>query len=124
MTLAEFKAWFEGFTEDMDDRPTEKQWKRIRARVKEIDGTVTSYPVFVDRYYPKWGWPYPYFSSAFQGVGSGTLSNLSVGQSAVSANTTGGVSADDLRAKVGEFLDAQFALYATGKADYAETKVA
>lgn len=52
MTLQEFKAWFEGFTEDMDAAPNKKQWERIKKRVKEIDGAVTTYPVFVDRYWP------------------------------------------------------------------------
>lgn len=33
MKLAEFKAWFEGFTEDMDRAPTAKQWKRIVRRL-------------------------------------------------------------------------------------------
>ena len=54
MTLSEFKAWFEGFTEDMDSAPNKKQWERIKARVKEIDGAVTTYPVFVDRYGPRY----------------------------------------------------------------------
>jgi len=54
MTLSEFKAWFEGFTEDMDAAPNAKQWKRIKARVKEIDGTVTTYPVYLDRYVYPW----------------------------------------------------------------------
>jgi hypothetical protein len=60
MTLAEFKAWFEGFTEAMDGAPDEKQWARIKARVKEIDGVAVTKTVFVDHYYP----PYrPYWSS-------------------------------------------------------------
>jgi hypothetical protein len=50
MKIDEFKAWFEGFTESMDKPPTEKQWKRIKARVAEIDGRSISYPVYVDRY--------------------------------------------------------------------------
>jgi hypothetical protein len=61
MTLQEFKAWFEGFTEAMYSKPpTAKQWQRIQARVKEIDGTAVSYPVFVDRYWPRTypAWPY------------------------------------------------------------------
>lgn len=53
MTLQEFKAWFEGYTESLNGPPGEKQWKRICDRVKQIDGTVTSYPVFVERYYPR-----------------------------------------------------------------------
>jgi hypothetical protein len=50
MTLSEFKAWFEGLSESMEAPPTEDQWKRIKARVAEINGTATPYPVFVDRY--------------------------------------------------------------------------
>ena len=52
MTLAEFKAWFEGFTETLEAAPNEKQWERIKARVAEINGAVTTYPVFIDRYVP------------------------------------------------------------------------
>ena len=37
MTLSEFKAWFGGFTENITKLPTQKQWARIQARVKEID---------------------------------------------------------------------------------------
>lgn len=60
MTLSEFKAWFEGFTECMEASPDEKQWERIKARVKEIDGVAITKTVFVDHYYP----PYrPYWSS-------------------------------------------------------------
>jgi hypothetical protein len=55
MTLQEFKAWFDGFTENMGEAPpTKLQWARIQARVKEIDGAAVTYPVFFDRY-----WPHP-----------------------------------------------------------------
>lgn len=50
MTLAEFKSWFEGFSEMMEAPPNKKQLERIKARVAEINGTVTTYPVFIDRY--------------------------------------------------------------------------
>lgn len=50
MTLAEFKAWFEGFTESLDGAPSEKQWKRIKARVAEIDGTPITETVFIYRF--------------------------------------------------------------------------
>lgn len=50
MTLNEFKAWFEGFSETMDGAPNEKQWERIKTRVGEINGSAISYPIFVDRY--------------------------------------------------------------------------
>lgn len=38
MRSAEFKAWFEGFTEALDGLPNEAQWKRICERVATIDG--------------------------------------------------------------------------------------
>ncbi len=57
MTLQEFKAWFDGFTEAMEGAPNAAQWSRIKEQVGKIDGAVTTYPVFVDRY-PSW----PYWS--------------------------------------------------------------
>lgn len=38
MTPAEFKAWFDGFTEAFTGCPTKAQWGRIKERVSEIDG--------------------------------------------------------------------------------------
>ncbi|UXN74487.1 hypothetical protein N8D56_04925 [Devosia sp. A8/3-2] len=87
MTLSEFKAWFEGYTEGLDGAPTEKQFKRIKAKVAEITSTPISYPVFIDRYRDVWpryhetGWPQPIVSWASagttggQGVGSAVLMN-------------------------------------------------
>lgn len=57
MNLSEFKAWFEGFTENMDGEPNAKQWKRIKARVAEITPDPTPWPVYIERYvnpYQKW----------------------------------------------------------------------
>ena len=47
MTLPEFKAWFDGFTENMAAPPNKKQWARIQERVAEIDGTPGV--IYVDR---------------------------------------------------------------------------
>lgn len=58
MTLSEFKAWFEGFTENIDGIPSKKQWARIRKRVNEISDTPT--PFFVERYLRPY---YPYQSN-------------------------------------------------------------
>lgn len=49
MTLSEFKAWFEGFTEGVEAAPTEAQFAKIKAKVAKIDGALTTYPVFIDR---------------------------------------------------------------------------
>lgn len=65
MTLAEFKAWFEGFTENIDGPPNAKQWKRIKARVKEIDGESVT-PVYIDRWigrYRRYWEPYQVWCS-------------------------------------------------------------
>ena len=67
MTPNEFKAWFDGFTEALTGTPTKEQWKRIKARVAEIDGKTVTYPVYVDRYlpsYPTW----PYRSNSLGGI--------------------------------------------------------
>lgn len=59
MNLSEFKAWFEGFTEDMNGPPSQRQWKRIKKRVSEITSEPTPWPIFVERYvrpYPYWTW--------------------------------------------------------------------
>lgn len=60
MTLSEFKAWFEGFTEDMDGAPSVKQFDKIKSKVEEIDDKPIEKTVFIDRYrdyfpYQRWG---------------------------------------------------------------------
>lgn len=68
MNLSEFKAWFEGFTENLDGAPDKKQWAKIEAKVKLIkDAPATTYPVFVDRYIPQW----PYWRSGTYYGGTG-----------------------------------------------------
>jgi len=62
MTLSEFKAWFEGFTENLDGPPNKKQWARICKRVKEIQ--VDSTPIVVERYLR------PYWDRVWCGVGT------------------------------------------------------
>lgn len=54
MTPQEFKAWFDGFNEGVDAVPTEKQWKKIKERVAQIDNVSVTYPVYVDKYRPYW----------------------------------------------------------------------
>ena len=58
MTLSEFKAWFEGFTEGIDGALSAKQFEKIKAKVNEISGTPITYPIYIDRwvnpYRPYW----------------------------------------------------------------------
>lgn len=81
MTPAEFKSWFGGFTEAMEDRPTDKQWTRIKERVAEIDGQPVTERHFIDRYWPTYvpsyipapvyRYPYRVQCSSSNGVSTG-----------------------------------------------------
>lgn len=84
MTLQEFKAWFEGFSESMDGPPDAKQWERIKARVSEIDSKPISYPVYIDRYvtpYRRW-WGDMIYGSGTAGAPDG---GMSIGQAFTNA---------------------------------------
>lgn len=54
MTLSEFKAWFEGYTEGIEGVPTAAQFARIKEKVKAIDGTPITQTIFMERYRPYW----------------------------------------------------------------------
>lgn len=88
MTLSEFKAWFEGFAEGIDKAPTEKQFAKIKAKVALIDGTITTYPVFIDRYPVLRTWPYYWSGDQIIGVGysSGATAGHSVGNDAIAGS--------------------------------------
>ena len=36
MTLSEFKAWFDGFSEGVGDAPTPEQWAKIKAKIADL----------------------------------------------------------------------------------------
>lgn len=57
MTLSEFKAWFEGFSEGIDKAPTEKQFAKIKDKVALIDGAAVTERIYLDRYVPH----YPHY---------------------------------------------------------------
>lgn len=111
MTLSEFKAWFEGFTESMEGAPDESQWQRIKARVKEIDGVATTKTVFVDRYievsYRRF-WPnVPYWSVDALGsyMSAGTIDH---GNGLMSQSTPGKA----------DLFNSHAAMLDLGKAEY------
>lgn len=53
MTPAEFKSWFDGFSEAMTDTPTASQWAHIKARVAEIDNVPVTRHVYEHVYWPR-----------------------------------------------------------------------
>lgn len=111
MTLTEFKAWFEGFTEDMDGAPSEKQWERIKSRVGEVNGAPVTERVYVDRYYPTIWNGIPRWGSLVGSSGQAVADQKAYAQA---LNMT----------MPAEPFDSGRALYATGKADAAELKAA
>ena len=86
MTPGEFKAWFDGFTEALDDVPTKKQWARIKERVAEIDGKPVTERIYIDRYLPymrPWVSSSPYYPGwYYSGISAGNLSGVSTNQMA------------------------------------------
>jgi hypothetical protein len=93
MNLSEFKAWFEGFTEDMEGPPNKKQWARVQEKIEKIkDAPPVTQHVFHDYYYRPWRrWyevPYvwPTYTSTLQTptAGDGT-NNQQSGLSALAA---------------------------------------
>ena len=82
MTLSEFKAWFEGFSEGIDKAPTEKQFAKIKAKVALIDGTPVTYPVYIERYRHYLNYPVWYSgNTAYLTANAGTLQSASSGAS-------------------------------------------
>ena len=104
MTPSEFKSWFEGFTEAMAGTPTKDQWKRIKARVSEIDGKSITERVFIDRYWHH----YPYYFTT-----CGTISNVS-GVSGVATNTAGVASSEGVSDTTYAIFNPHAAMYSLG----------
>lgn len=52
MTLAEFKAWFEGFAENIDGAPTPEQWARVAEKLDEVCETAP--PIWINPYPVPW----------------------------------------------------------------------
>ncbi len=128
MTPSEFKAWFDGFTEAIEDQPSKKQWARIKERVSQIDGTPITERIYVDRYWPyPRPWPYyPYYGTS-GGCGnapiwygaSGTTS-ISTGQAATVGGTNGTFNVSCNAQSPDSYkpaFDSHTAMYALGKAD-------
>ena len=86
MQICEFKAWFEGFTEDMTKLPTVKQWARIKARIDEIDGVETTHRYFHDHYWRPYSphWPQTIWCT---GIGQGGTLTVTSNQPQLSNNS-------------------------------------
>ena len=109
MNLAEFKAWFEGFTEILEGPPSEKQWARIQEKVGQIkDAPPVTIKHFHDYYYRPWRRYYegPYWSVT-NAVSTNSVQGLSSGSICVSGGQATGaapqLTADYLRQMRSEY---------------------
>jgi len=100
MNLQEFKAWFDGFTENLEAAPSAKQWKRVKEQVAKIDGAPITYPVYIDRYVRPW---HPYYGA------------LGVAQNTYSADAIGAQSYNLALADQSAGFDGVQAMYAAGR---------
>ena len=109
MQICEFKAWFEGFTEDMTKLPTVKQWGRIKARIDEIDGVATTERIFHDRYWRPyefhWTSTTPYIPTTWTGTHTVSINQVQISNNSVPFD--------------GTLLNASQAFTALGKAEAA-----
>lgn len=62
MTLGEFKAWLEGFSEGFNGKaPTKAQWQRIQKRLDEVQEEITPITVRPWIEVRPW-WPSPWYN--------------------------------------------------------------
>jgi hypothetical protein len=117
MTPSEFKCWFQGYTEALEGTPSETQWKRIKARVDEIDGRAITEHVYINRYVPNWYYGYPYYGQWT--VGSTTMSGSScnIGYGTGTANLNLASAAGNLQ---NASFDSHAAMLSLGRAEAQE----
>lgn len=111
MTLTEFKAWFDGYTEGLEGAPTAAQFSRIKEKVALIaDAAPTTYPIFIDRY---WREPYRRYWGDYWTVTGGVIGEAQGIGTSYASNATLSAKGDS----VTEAFDPQAAFYALGRAD-------
>jgi len=79
MTLSEFKAWFEGYTEGLEGAPTAAQFARIKEKVAQISGTPITERVYVDRYVNPWRPYWDRYWAGGTGGWAGTIGTMTGG---------------------------------------------
>lgn len=75
MTRSEFKAWFDGFSENIHGVPSKKQWERIIERVNEINEDEVIRERIIERR-RDW-WPLYWMTSVYTGTPSWIVDNNS-----------------------------------------------
>lgn len=125
MTLSEFKAWFEGYTDGLDGAPNEKQFKRIKAKVAEITGEPITRQIWVDRYHHYWSHPvWNGLTGINVGYSAGAVGHGATVGNAVLTNANAiGATPESARYGAGDIQAAEWdghaAMYAAGKAEAA-----
>lgn len=115
MQLAEFKAWFEGYTEGLEAAPTKAQFDRIKEKVKEIDGKPITQTIYLRDY---WHPPYYYDRYRYYIIHPNDVGGMSPTMGSLSGVATGGSlgTAGNATASAAGF-NSVHAMYALGKAE-------
>lgn len=60
MTITEFHAWLDGFSEAIAGAPTPEQWAKVLAKLKQVrgDASVFTAPSMPQRWYPSPSGPF------------------------------------------------------------------
>lgn len=114
MTLSEFKAWFEGYTEGLEAAPTKAQFDRIKEKVKEIDGAPIIQTVWLDSYRHY----YPSYAPHWWQTTSGGYVHQTTATAGLMQNSAQRVGHGAANASMaGRTFDGVTAMYALGKAE-------
>jgi hypothetical protein len=116
MNLQEFKAWFEGFTESLENTPNENQWERIKNRVKEIDGQTITERVYIDKYIPYFPYRYPYHYNPWITYACSDVTSYTSGSSGSDGVKTNNENQNILNTN--KEFDSYQAMYTLGKAEF------
>src|SRR5690606_20757414 len=103
----------------IDTAPTADQFAKIKAKVAKIDGTATTYPVFVDRWWPR-HYDYRDYSRPFWT--SGNIAYAGAGNSSPQATMSASYAHIDPASKGDNqtvVFDAQEAFRSLGRAEAA-----
>lgn len=118
MTLSEFKAWFEGYTDGMGDQPPNaKQWGAIKAKVGKITGTPITYPIYVERYHPGYWNGATWITNPVWVGGSHVGHGVSNNVAGIQTSGYAYISPDTKGENVTREFDSHAAMYALGTAE-------
>lgn len=71
MTLSEFKAWFDGFSEGVGEAPTPEQWAKIKAKIATLSAGAVLGIRDADQFKRTWAESPPRYGQITSGADAG-----------------------------------------------------